>query len=198
MREAYRKGEATPFRPRVLPVISRGVIAKRRQRNWRAGHRAAKTNNPSADPFLTAGRQHWRTALFASGRRARPSRRPPARQEAMCTRTGRPPELCVSRQPIRLKTTDTAPWSSRLGTRGRRSGGTQRTTISQWTCRFVERASDRLALIQDNSPMPLMTSASWRACQYATSEAPGPDSAPSTSGISAPSPLCTRSFAPLY
>jgi hypothetical protein len=33
---AYGKGEATSFRPRVLPVIPRGVIAKRRQRYWRA------------------------------------------------------------------------------------------------------------------------------------------------------------------
>jgi hypothetical protein len=37
MKEPHRKGEATPFWPRVLPVVPRGSTAKRRQRYWRAG-----------------------------------------------------------------------------------------------------------------------------------------------------------------
>src|SRR5271168_525071 len=58
MKEPYGKGEATSFRPRVLPVTPRGAIAKRRQRNWRAGGLSSENMQPSADPFLTAGRQY--------------------------------------------------------------------------------------------------------------------------------------------
>ena len=61
---ALRKRRSDSILASSLACDLARVIAKRRQRNWRAGHRAAKTNNPSADPFLTAGRQHWRTALL--------------------------------------------------------------------------------------------------------------------------------------
>src|SRR5882757_2268576 len=60
MKEPYGKGEATSFRPRVLPVAPRGVIAKRRQRYWRAGQLSSENLQPSADPFLSVGRQHRR------------------------------------------------------------------------------------------------------------------------------------------
>jgi hypothetical protein len=68
---------------------TRGVIAKRRQKYWRAGRLSSENKQLSADPFLSVGRQHRCAALLESDRWARRSRRLQARQETLCTRTGR-------------------------------------------------------------------------------------------------------------
>ena len=88
MKEPYEKGIANHSALSFAPGIAR-CMAKRKQGHSRAGYRASKKNNRDADAVDKA---EGNTAgnVNASSLSVLRSRRPHARLETPCTRTGRP------------------------------------------------------------------------------------------------------------
>ena len=88
MQESYEKGVATRSALSFALDAAR-YLAKRKQRYRWAGYRASKSCNQDADAVdLAEG--NMTTGASASLRSVLRSRRPQARLEASCTRTGRP------------------------------------------------------------------------------------------------------------
>jgi len=89
MQESYEKGVAT----RSASSLASGAVrylAKRKQRYRWAGYRASKICSQDADA-LDLAEGHMTAGASASRRSVLGSHRPQTRQEASCTRTGRPP-----------------------------------------------------------------------------------------------------------
>src|SRR3954452_1426193 len=88
MKEPYERGVANHSAPSFAPSIAR-CVAKRKQGHSRAGYRASKNCNWDADAVVKAEGNMVRSDI-ASFRPVLRSRRPHARLETPCTRTGRP------------------------------------------------------------------------------------------------------------
>jgi hypothetical protein len=88
MKEPYEKGVANHSTPSFAPGIAR-CMAKRKQGHRRAGYRASKNCNWDADAVVKA-EGNIAGSDIASFRPVLRSRRPQARLETPCTRTGRP------------------------------------------------------------------------------------------------------------
>jgi hypothetical protein len=88
MKEPYEKGLAIHSAPSFAACIVR-CAAKRKQGHGRAGYRASKNCNRDADAVVKAEGRMNRSGIASSGTVPR-SRRPHARSETPCTRTGRP------------------------------------------------------------------------------------------------------------
>src|ERR1700730_9994420 len=88
MKEPYEKGVANHSAPSFAPGIAR-CMAKRKQGHSRAGYRASKNCNWDADAVVKAEGNRVRSDIASFGPVLR-SRRPHARLETPCTRTGRP------------------------------------------------------------------------------------------------------------
>jgi hypothetical protein len=88
MQEPYEKGVATHSAPSFAQCVARCTV-KRKQGNGRAGYRASKNCDQGADAVVKAEGSMARRDSASSGSALR-SRRPQARSETPCTRTGRP------------------------------------------------------------------------------------------------------------
>jgi hypothetical protein len=88
MKEPYEKGVANHSAPSFAPGIVR-CMAKRKQGHRRAGYRASKNCNWDADAVVKAEGNIARSDIASFWPVLR-SRRPQARLETPCTRTGRP------------------------------------------------------------------------------------------------------------
>ena len=88
MQEPHEKGVANHSAPSFAQQVARSAV-KRKQGYGRAGYRASKNCNRDADAVVKAeGSMVW-SDIASSGPVLR-SRRPHARLETPCTRTGRP------------------------------------------------------------------------------------------------------------
>jgi len=88
MQEPHEKGIAIHSAPSFALCIARCTV-KRKQGNGWGGYRAAKSSNRDADAVIKAEGNMVRSANASSGLVLR-SRRPHARPETPCARTGRP------------------------------------------------------------------------------------------------------------
>ena len=88
MKEPYEKGIANHSAPSFAVGIAR-CLSKRKQGHRWAGYRASKNCNQDADAVVKAEGNTARSDSASSGPVLR-SRRPHARLETPCTRTGRP------------------------------------------------------------------------------------------------------------
>jgi hypothetical protein len=88
MKEPYEKGIANHSTPSFAVAAVRWSL-KRKQGHRRAGYRASKKNNRDADAVDKAEGNTAGNAI-ASSQPVLRSRRPHARLETPCTRTGRP------------------------------------------------------------------------------------------------------------
>src|SRR3954467_1801196 len=88
MKEPYEKGVAIRSAPSFALESVRSPVKRKQGKRW-AGYRASKICNQGADAVPTA-ECHTPGSANASCRTALRSRRPHARLETPCTRTGRP------------------------------------------------------------------------------------------------------------
>jgi hypothetical protein len=88
MKKPYEKGIANHSAPSFALITAR-CSAKRKQGYGRAGYRASKKNNRDADAFDKVEGNTMGNVNASSSSVLR-SRRPQARPETSCTRTGRP------------------------------------------------------------------------------------------------------------
>src|SRR6516162_6610526 len=88
MKEPYEKGVAIRSAPSFALDSVRSPVKRKQGKRW-AGYRASKICNQGADAVPTA-EGHTPGSAYASCRTALRSRRPHARLEIPCTRTGRP------------------------------------------------------------------------------------------------------------
>ncbi len=88
MKEPYEKGIANHSAPSFAWRAARHTTKRKQGHRW-AGYRASKNCNRDADAVVKAEGNMARNANASSGSILR-SRRPQARLETSCTRTGRP------------------------------------------------------------------------------------------------------------
>src|SRR5215831_17223094 len=88
MQEPYEKGVAICSAPSFALGAVRFPVKRKQGKRW-AGYRASKICNQGADAVTTA-EGHTTSSAIASCWAALRSRRPQARLETPCTRTGRP------------------------------------------------------------------------------------------------------------
>src|ERR1700722_8135038 len=94
MKEPHEKGVAIRSAPRFALDTEKGSVKRKKGQRW-AGHRASKICNKGADAVTTA-EGNMTSSVTASCWSALRSRRPHARLEIPCTRTGRP-RRCLKR-----------------------------------------------------------------------------------------------------
>jgi len=94
MKEPHEKGLAIRSAPSFALGAGRCPVKRKQGKRW-AGYRASKICNQGADAVPTA-EGHTPGSATASCRTALRSRRPHARLETPCTRTGRP-RSCLKR-----------------------------------------------------------------------------------------------------
>src|SRR5690242_18302914 len=95
MKEPYEKGVAIRSAPSFAQVVARRPAKRKQGKRW-AGYRASKICNQGADAVIWA-EGHTNSSDKASCWAALRSRRPHARLEIPCTRTGRP-RRCLKRR----------------------------------------------------------------------------------------------------
>src|SRR5215469_10266045 len=95
MKEPYEKGVAIRSAPSFALDAVRSPVKRKQGKRW-AGYRASKICNQGADAVPTA-EGHTPGSVNASCWTALRSRRPHARLETPCTRTGRP-RRCLKRR----------------------------------------------------------------------------------------------------
>src|SRR5712691_9388963 len=88
MKEPHEKGLAIRSAPSFALGAARRSVKRKQGKRW-AGYRASKICNQGADAVTTA-EGHTTSSASASCWAALRSRRPHARLETSCTRTGRP------------------------------------------------------------------------------------------------------------
>src|ERR1051325_8889322 len=94
MKEPHEKGVAIRSAPSFALGAAKCPVKRKQGKRW-AGYRASKICNQGADAVPTA-EGHTPGSAYASCRTALRSRRPHARLETPCTRTGRP-RRCLKR-----------------------------------------------------------------------------------------------------
>src|SRR3954447_5892666 len=116
MKEPYEKGVAIHSAPSFALVVVRRPVKRKQGDRW-AGYRASKICNQGADA-MTWAEGHTNSSDTASCWAALRSRRPHARLDIPCTRTGRP-RVCFAagsfslpqaRGLLRIWTWDSAGW----------------------------------------------------------------------------------------
>src|SRR5260370_2768200 len=94
MKEPHEEGVAIQSAPSFALVAARCPVKRKQGERW-AGYRASKSCNQGADAVTTA-EGNTTSSVNASDWSALRSRRPHARLETPCTRTGRP-RRCLKR-----------------------------------------------------------------------------------------------------
>jgi hypothetical protein len=94
MKEPYEEGVAIHSAPSFAPCVAKRSVKRKQGHRW-AGYRASKICDQGADTVTTV-EGNMTGSTIASCRPALRSRRPHARLEIPCTRTGRP-RKCLKR-----------------------------------------------------------------------------------------------------